>query len=95
MATSISGVNNLFTDATGSFTSAFFKYVATNGSNTRAGDVLSAWNGSSAIYTDYSTVDIGSTAAVTASVAISGGNVQFNVQTNGSGWTIKSLVTYV
>jgi hypothetical protein len=95
VASSIVGSNNLFTQNTGSYTSAFFKYTVRNGANTRAGEVISAWNGTSTTFTDFSTVDIGDTSAVTASISIVSGQVQFNMQTNSSGWSIKSIGTFM
>ena len=56
---------------------------------------MSVWNGASAQFTDTSTVDIGTTSAVTSSVIISGANIQFNVQTNTAGWKIKSIGTFM
>ena len=95
VASSIVGSNNLFTTATGSFTSAFYKYTATNGANARAGEVMAIWNAGTTQYTDYSTIDIGTTSNVTASVSIVTSQVQFNVITGTSGWSIKSQVTYI
>jgi hypothetical protein len=92
---SVVGSNNLFTKNTGSYTSAFFKYSAINGSNTRAGEVVSAWNGTTTSYYDNATVDIGNTNNVTASVSIVSGQIQFNFQTNTSGWKIKSMGTFI
>ena len=92
---SIVGSNNLFTQNTGSYTSAFFKYTVANGGNTRAGEVIAAWNGTTTTITDFSTVDIGNTNDVTASVSIVSGQVQFNMQTNSSGWRIKSIGTFM
>jgi hypothetical protein len=95
VASSIAGSNNVFTQNTGSYTSAFFKYTVSNGGNTRAGEVVATWNGTTTEFTDFSTVDIGNTTAVTASISIVSGQVQFNVQTNSSGWRIKSLATFM
>ena len=95
IASSANGSNTVFNQATGSFTSAFFKYTVSNGANARSGEILSVWNGASAQFTDNSTVDIGVTTAVTASVIISGANVQLNIQTNTAGWKIKSLGTFM
>jgi hypothetical protein len=87
---------NIFTTATGSFTSAFYNYTTYSGSNTRAGQVIAAWNGNTTTYTDFSTVDIGNTSMVTASVAIVTGQVQFNIQVNAANaWNIKSTVQYL
>jgi hypothetical protein len=95
VASSIAGSNNLFTQATGSYTSVFIKYTATNGSNTRAGEVIAAWNGANTTFTDFSTVDLGTTNAVTASVSIVTAQVQFNIQTNTSGWRLKAMATFI
>jgi hypothetical protein len=95
VVSSINGSNTIFTQATGSYTSAFFKYTITSASNARSGEVISVWNGTSVRFTDTSTTDIGTTSAATSSVVISGGNVLFNVQTNTAGWRIKSLGTYL
>jgi hypothetical protein len=92
---SVVGLNNLFTQPTGSFTSAFFKYTVSNGTNTRAGEVIAAWNNSATEYTDFSTVDLGTTTAVTSSVSLVAGEIQFNIQTNSSGWKIKSIGTFI
>jgi hypothetical protein len=96
IAASSVGSNNLFTQNTGSYTSAFFKYTCYSASfAARAGEVIAVWNGTSVQFTDFSTVDFGNTAPVTASVAIVTGQVQLNMQTNTSGWTIKSMATFI
>lgn len=89
------GSNNLFTLATGSFTGGFFKYTAYSASNARSGEVIAVWNGGNVQFTDYSTLDIGSTSALTMSVAIITSQVQFNAQTNTSDWVIKSQATFM
>jgi hypothetical protein len=96
VAASSVGSNNLFTQNTGSYTSAFFKYTCASASfASRAGEVVAVWNGTSVQFYDNSTVDIGNTTPVTSSVAIVSGQVQFNMQTNTSGWTIKSMATFI
>jgi hypothetical protein len=92
---SVVGSNNIFTQATGSYTSAFFKYTVSNGSNTRAGEIIAAWNSSATEFTDFSTADLGTTNDVTSSVSLVGGDIQFNIQTNSSGWKIKSIGTFI
>jgi hypothetical protein len=95
IAASSVGSNNLFTQATGSYTSAFIKYTAASASNARSGEVIAVWRGGTTQFTDFSTVDIGTTTAVTASATIVTNDFQFNIQTNTSGWNIKSVVTYM
>jgi hypothetical protein len=95
VASSINGSNTIFNQATGSYTSAFFKYTVAKGVNARSGEIMSVWNGTTVAFTDNSTTDIGSTTPVTASVVISGANVRLNMQTNTSGWKVKSIATFM
>jgi hypothetical protein len=95
VASSTVGSNNLFTQVTGSYTSAYFKYTVSNSTNARAGEVMAVWNGATTNYTDTSTTDIGSTSAVTCSAIVVGGDIQFNITTGTSGWKLKSLATFM
>jgi hypothetical protein len=95
VASSIVGSNNIFTQATGSYRGAFYKYTLYNGTNARSGEIMAVWNAGSVQYTDVSTLDVGTTSNVTASVAIVTAQAQLNFQTNTSGWTIKVLSTYI
>ena len=92
---SIVGSNNMFSLVTGSYSSAFFKYSVSNGSNSRAGEVMAAWTNGSIQYTDNSTLDIGNTSGVVTSAIISTNTVQFNISTVDSGWKLKSLATFM
>jgi hypothetical protein len=95
IASSAAGANIVFDQATGSFTGAKYIYTIASASNSRTGEILAVWNGATAEYTDISTVDIGSTLSVTASVSIVTARARFNMQTVTSGWRIKSYVTYL
>jgi hypothetical protein len=95
VTSSTAGSNNLFTQGTSSYTSAFFKYTVSNGANARSGEVMTVWNGNTTNYTDTSTTDVGDTSAVTCSVDVFSGDVHFNIQTQTSGWKLKSLATYM
>jgi hypothetical protein len=92
---SIVGSNNLFTQATGSRTSAFGKYTIFNGANARAGEFITVWNGTTTTYTDTSTTDIGSTADITFGSIIVGGNIEIDAVATSSGWKIKMLTTFI
>ena len=90
------GPNNLFTLNTGSFTSAFGKYTIYNGSNSRAGEFVTSWNGTTVSYYDNSTVDIGNTSAITFTSAIVLGQIQINTgASTPSGWQVKMLATFM
>ena len=80
--------------ATGSYYGAFFDYVAVSGSNSRAGNVMSTWNGSSVVYNESTTNDIGNTNEVTMSVDLSGTNVRLRA-TNTNQWSVRSLVRLI
>jgi hypothetical protein len=92
---SVNGTNILYNIETGSYTSAFFKYSIMSGSNARAGEVMSVWNGSNIVFTDNSTSDIGTTSMVTASAELFNNNLQFNMVTNTIGWHIKCIGTFM
>ena len=92
---SISGSNNIFTIATGSYTAATFQYTAYSASNSRAGQVITSWNNGNTQFTDYSTADNGTTTVVTSSVSIVTSQLQLNFQTSTVGWTIKSQGTLI
>lgn len=95
VASSIVGTNNIFTKATGSYTSAFIKYTVTSGSNARSGEVMTVWNGTSTQYVDNSTLDIGDTSPVVISTSIVTSQIQINADTSNSGWKIKAIGTFI
>jgi len=84
------GTTTIVNISTGSFRAGFFDYVASSGSNARAGTVMSVWDGSNVNFTDNSTTDIGSTTLVTMSVALSGANALLRATINGDTWNIKT-----
>ena len=53
------------------------------------------WNGANVEFTDTSTRDLGNTSPVTMSISLVGTEVQFNAITNTSGWSVKSLATFM
>ena len=97
-----SNVNVLSSDvpvvdiSTGSYSAAFFDYVALSGSNTRAGIVFGSWVNGLINYTEVSNVDIGDTSKVTMSLALNGGNVQLLANVSDTTpWNIKALGRYL
>jgi hypothetical protein len=91
----IVGSNNLVTQPTGSYRSAFGKYTLYNGANARAGEFWTVWNGTTTVYTDTSTNDIGNTDTITFNSAIIGNNIQIDAVAGSSGWSVKMLITYM
>ena len=94
-ASTIVGSNNMFQQATGSWTSAHCKYTVYKGANSRAGEFITSWNGTTVSYYDNATVDIGSTSDITFSSAIVSSQLQINAVAASSAWTVKMLVTYL
>ena len=86
------GTVTLQTDATSSYISAFYNYALTSGSNSRAGQIIAIWNGSSIQHTEVTTQDIGNTSNVYLTASLSGANVLLTTVLPTSGWTIKSVV---
>lgn len=95
VASTIVGGNNLFTRATGSYTSAFGKYTAYKGVNSRAGEFVTSWNDGTITYYDNSTTDNGSTSDISFTSTVVAGNIQINAVAASSGWTVKMLATFM
>jgi hypothetical protein len=91
----IAGANTIISTPTGSYSGAFYKYVAVSGSNARAGQVMAIWNNTTTQFNDVTTNDIGSTNDVTSSVSLSAGSAILSFTTNTNGWNIKTFVTYL
>jgi hypothetical protein len=91
----IVGSDNLFQQATGSYTSAHGKYTLYKGTNARAGEFVTVWNGTNTTYFDNATTDIGNTSDITFQSLIVTSQIQINAIAATSGWTVKMLVTYL
>lgn len=86
------GTETIATVSTSTYDGAFFDYIIKDGTNFRAGTVLSVWDGSSIEYTETSTQDIGNTTGVTMSVDISGTDARLRATTTSDNWNIKAFV---
>ncbi len=94
-ASTIVGSNNMFQQATGSWTSAHCRYTVYKGANSRAGEFVVSWNGTSTSYYDNATVDIGNTSDITFQAAIVSSQIQINAVAASSAWTVKMIATYL
>ena len=90
-----SSTQTISTNATSSYTAAFYNYTLASGSNTRAGQFIATWNGNSIQYTDNSTVNIGNTSTVALTASLSGGNILLTSTLPSTGWTVKTLVNLI
>lgn len=87
-----SGSTNFYYQTTQSFNSSFFEYYIMSGSNARAGNIMSLWSGSSIVYTETTTNDIGLTNNFSMSVYISGSNAILKTDTDTNGWILKAII---
>ena len=87
------GTTNIYSIPTSAYTGAFFDYTVSDGTNLRAGNIMSIWSGTSINYTETSTTSLGSTTGITFNMVISGGTTAV-LQTSGTteGWTVKTIV---
>jgi hypothetical protein len=74
------------------YDAAFFDYVIVNGSNKRAGTVVTTHDGSSTVYNDTSTVSIGDTDGVVFSTDINGSDLRLLATVDSDNWVIKAIV---
>jgi hypothetical protein len=72
----------------GSFDGAFFDYVVKNGSNMRAGNIMSVWDGMNSSYNETTTIDLGNTSAVGFNVS---GTGRLNATISSGTWTVEVL----
>jgi hypothetical protein len=85
----ITGATTVDTINTGATDGAVWHYTVKTSSDLRAGTVTAGWIGSSVVYNESSTTDIGNTDAITISVIESGGNILFVVTPSSGNWTVK------
>jgi hypothetical protein len=87
---SVSSNTTLITIVAASGTSANFDYYVSNGTNKRAGTVMSVWDGSTTAFTDYSTPDIGgATTGISFQTTVSGSNILFQAVVTSGTWTVR------
>jgi hypothetical protein len=86
------GTETVANVAIATYTAAFFDFVIKNGTNVRSGTVYACHDGTSVVFTETSTNDLGDTSDVTLSVDISGGNMRLLATTTSDDWSVKSLI---
>ena len=74
------------------YTAAFFDFVVKKTTNVRSGTVYACHDGTSVVFTETSTNDLGDTSDVTLSVDISGGNMRLLATVTSDDWSVKSLI---
>lgn len=86
------GTTNIYSIPTSAYTGAFFDYTVSDGTNLRAGNIMSIWSGTSVNITETSTTSFGTTTGITFNMTVSGGNAILSTSGATSGWTVKTIV---
>jgi hypothetical protein len=89
--TGSTGNVDVTTISTTSYDGAFFDYVLKDGTNYRAGSIMSVWDGSTVKYTETTTNDIGNTSGVVMSVVLYGGVATLTATISSGNWTFKTI----
>lgn len=80
--------------ASGSFNAAFTNYYAKQGTNLRAGQLMSVWDDAGNVeYTDVSTNSLGDTSGVLMFASVNGGNIEIKTTVDTDNWTVKVNTT--
>ena len=82
----------IYSIPTASYAGAWFDYTITSASNARCGTVMAIRNGSSLVYTETTTTDIGSTAGVAFMVMITGSSMALTGSATSPSWSFKSII---
>jgi hypothetical protein len=90
------GSTVVYSIPTSAYTGAFFEYTVGSGTNFRAGNITSIWDGSNAQFVDSyaggSSPEIGSTSDISFSVGISSGNAELLSSATTTNWDVKVIV---
>ena len=78
--------------AIATYTAAFFDFVVKKTTNVRSGTVYACHDGTSVVFTETSTNDLGDTSDVTLSVDILGTNMRLLATVTSDDWSVKSLI---
>jgi hypothetical protein len=81
--------------ATTPYTALFVDYVARNGSNLRAGQIMLASEGTDTVLSETTTTDIGDTTQLTFNDTFNTGIAALTCTTTTSGWSIKTTAKYI
>jgi hypothetical protein len=90
--TATTGTTNVYSIPTSAYTGAFFDYIVSDGTNLRAGNIMSIWSGSSVNYTETQTTDFGNTSGLTFNMVVSSGNAILRTSGVTGNWTVKTIV---
>lgn len=74
------------------FTGVFIDYVIKNGANLRIGTIMATYSGTTVVFNELSSADIGDTSGVSLSMDIVAGNMRLLATVLSDNWSIKTLI---
>jgi hypothetical protein len=90
-----SSIGNIASFPTSSYQAGFFDYVASSGTNARAGTIFTVWNGSLIEFSETATNDIGLTNNLILSASLSGANILLQGRSLSGSWSVKTLTRMI
>jgi hypothetical protein len=92
VVTANTGITTIYALPTSSYEGAFFDYTIRSGSNSRAGQIIGLWSGSSVNYTEVTTLDFGNTSGFNFGMSVSSSNMILSSSATTSGWAIRTII---
>ncbi len=90
--TANAGTTTIYSIPTSAYTGAFFDYTVNDGTNLRAGNIMSIWSGTSVNFTETTTTDFGNTSGITFNMVVSSGNAILETSAVTSSWVVKTII---
>jgi len=90
--TANSGTTTVYTIPQSAYTGAFFEYTVSDGTNLRAGNIMSIWSGVTVNFTETQTTDIGSTSAIAFTMSANTSNVILQTSATTNNWIVKTII---
>ena len=93
LTTATGGTENIYSLPTSAYTGGFFEYTLVGNGGARSGRIDSIWSGTTALFEEFATNDIGSsTSGITFDVSVSGNDAILSVSAITGTYTIKTIV---
>lgn len=90
--TANSGTTTVYTIPQSAYTGAFFEYTVSDGTNLRAGNIMSIWSGVTVNFTETQTTDIGSTSTIAFTMSANTSNVILQTSATTNNWIVKTII---
>ncbi len=92
IANSSSLFSTVYSVQTASYDGLFADYTIRSGSNARAGQIMTIWNGSETRTTDVATTSFGNTSNFEFTSSVVSGELLLQCRTNSNSWIVKTII---